>query len=60
MTEEAKDNFADKFTQSPDWLQQAWAGAKRRGIGALTQDEINAEIAAYRRDAARRGSSREA
>jgi hypothetical protein len=34
----------------PDWLTKAWAGAKRRGLDALTPDEINAEIAAHRHE----------
>jgi hypothetical protein len=29
---------------------KAWAGAKRRGLDAMTLDEINAEVAAYRRE----------
>ena len=33
----------------PDWLQKAWAGAKRRGLDRLTLDDINAEIDAHRR-----------
>jgi hypothetical protein len=33
----------------PDWLQKAWTGAKQRGLDGLTQDDINAEIAAHRR-----------
>jgi hypothetical protein len=32
----------------PDWLQKAWTGAKRRGIDALTPEDIDAEIAAHR------------
>jgi prevent-host-death family protein len=32
----------------PDWLQKAWAGAKRRGLDALTLDDIDTEIAAHR------------
>jgi prevent-host-death family protein len=33
----------------PDWLQKAWAGAKRRGLDALAPADIDAEIAAHRR-----------
>jgi prevent-host-death family protein len=33
----------------PDWLQKAWAGAKRRGLDRLTPDDIHAEIDAHRR-----------
>ncbi len=34
----------------PDWLEKAWSGAKRRGLDALTRAEIDAEIAAHRRE----------
>jgi hypothetical protein len=34
----------------PDWLQKAWAGARRRGIDALTPEDIDAEITAQRRE----------
>ncbi len=33
----------------PDWLQKAWSGAERRGLNALTPDDIDAEIDAHRR-----------
>jgi hypothetical protein len=33
----------------PDWLQKAWAGAKRRGLDAFLTDDIDAEIDAHRR-----------
>jgi hypothetical protein len=34
----------------PDWLQKSWHGAKRRGLDKLTMKEIDAEIAAGRRE----------
>jgi prevent-host-death family protein len=34
----------------PDWLQKAWAGAKRRGLDALSPKDIEAEITAHRRE----------
>lgn len=34
----------------PDWLERAWRGAKRRGLDKLTSQDIEAEIAAYRRE----------
>jgi hypothetical protein len=34
----------------PDWLKNAWAGAKRRDLETVTLDDINAEIDAYRRE----------
>ena len=41
-------DFIKKAASLPDWLQKAWAGAKRRGIDALTPEDIDAEIAAQR------------
>ena len=40
----------------PKWLEQAWSGAKRRGLDKLTLADLNAEIRAYRRE--RTGSKR--
>ena len=50
-------DFVRTAAPPPDWLQKAWAGAKRRGLDALTLDGINAEINAHRSEkrAARRG-----
>jgi prevent-host-death family protein len=42
-------DFVRTAAPPPDWLQKAWAGAKRRGIDVLTSDDINAEISAHRR-----------
>lgn len=33
---------------APEWLVKAWASARRRGVDAMTLDEINAEIEAHR------------
>src|SRR4029077_11266589 len=41
-------DFIRTAAPPPDWLTKAWAGAKRRGLDAVTPDEINAEIAAHR------------
>ena len=43
-------DFIRTAAPPPDWLTKAWAGAKRRGLDALTLDEINVEIAAHRRE----------
>src|SRR5271157_4071927 len=40
-------DFIRTAAPPPDWLSKAWTGAKRRGLDALTPDEINAEIAAH-------------
>jgi hypothetical protein len=37
---------------APDWLQKAWKGAKERGIDTMTMEEVDAEIAEYRREKA--------
>src|SRR5436190_23072409 len=38
-----------------DWLQKAWSGAKRRGVDALSRQDVDAEIAAHRRDKSSHG-----
>jgi hypothetical protein len=43
-------DFIRTAAPPPDWLQKAWAGAKRRGIDVLTSADINAEISAHRRE----------
>src|SRR5271156_4579682 len=43
-------DFIRTVAPPPDWLTKAWAGAKRRGLDKLTPDDIDAEIAAYRRE----------
>ncbi len=42
-------DFIRTAAPPPDWLEKAWAGAKRRGLDALTQEDVEAEIAAHRR-----------
>ncbi|MGH9606531.1 MAG: hypothetical protein ACRD3N_12635 [Terracidiphilus sp.] len=41
-------NDQESVESAPQWLRQAWEGAKHRGLDKLTMDEIDAEIAAYR------------
>ena len=41
-------DFVRTAAPPPDWLQKAWAGAKRRGLDALTLDDIKTEINAHR------------
>ena len=50
-------DFVRTAAPPPDWLQKAWTGAKRRGLDALTLDDINTEINAHRSEkrTARRG-----
>jgi hypothetical protein len=42
-------DFIRRVAPPPDWLEKAWAGAKRRGLERLTPEEIDDEIAAHRR-----------
>jgi prevent-host-death family protein len=49
-------DFVRTAAPPPDWLQKAWAGAKRRGLDALALDDINGEIDAHRREHAPTGS----
>ena len=43
-------DFIRTAAPPPDWLQKAWAGAKRRGLDAMPLEEVNAEIEAARRE----------
>ena len=43
-------DFIRTAAPAPDWLQKAWAGAKRRGLDAMPLEEVNAEIEAARRE----------
>ena len=43
-------DYLASVQSAPDWLREAWAGAKQRGLEKLTMDEIDAEIEAYRRE----------
>jgi prevent-host-death family protein len=43
-------DFIRTAAPPPDWLQKAWGGARKRDLDKLTPIDINAEIAAYRRE----------
>ncbi len=43
-------DFIRTAAPPPDWLQKAWAGAKRRGLDTITLDDIDAEIDAARQE----------
>lgn len=43
-------DFIRTAAPPPDWLEKAWNGAKRRGLDKLASTDIDAEIAAYRRE----------
>ncbi len=43
-------DFIRTAAPPPDWLEKAWRGAKQRGLDKLSSADIDAEIAAYRRE----------
>ena len=43
-------DFVKTFAPPPDWLEKSWDLSKRRGLDKLSTDDIDAEIAAYRRE----------
>ena len=43
-------DFVKTLAPPPDWLQKSWDSAKRQGLDKLTMEEIDAEIAAARRE----------
>src|SRR4051812_7658273 len=43
-------DFIKTLAPPPDWLQESWDSAKRQGLDKLTMEEIDAEIAAARRE----------
>jgi AbrB family looped-hinge helix DNA binding protein len=46
-----RERFFKKLREdAPAWLKETWAASKRRGTDKLTAREINAEIAAVRRE----------
>jgi AbrB family looped-hinge helix DNA binding protein len=42
--------FKQLSEDAPDWLKGIWAASKRAGLDKMTMREINAEIAATRRE----------
>lgn len=47
-------DYIETIAPPPDWLKRMWADAKRTGLDKLTMREIDAEIAAYRREERRK------
>ena len=43
-------DFVRALAPAPDWLKDLQAHAKRKGLDKLTMDDIDAEIAAARRE----------
>jgi prevent-host-death family protein len=45
-------DFIRTAAPPPDWLASAWSSARKRGLDALTLNDIDAEIDTYRREKA--------
>jgi prevent-host-death family protein len=43
-------DYLASVPSAPEWLREAWAGAKRRALETLTMDEIDAEINTQKRE----------
>lgn len=43
------EDYLANVHSAPDWLREAWKGAKRRGLDKLSSNEIDAEVEDYRR-----------
>lgn len=43
-------DFVKTLTPPPDWLEKSWGSARRHGLDRLTAKELDAEIAASRRE----------
>ena len=41
-------DYLASVPSAPDWLREAWAGAKKRDLEKLTMEDIDAEIDAHR------------
>ena len=48
-------DYIDTIAPAPKWLKEIWAESKRKGTDQLTMRQIDAEIAAARREQRRRG-----
>ena len=47
-------DYVRSLAPPPQWLKEIWAESKRKGLDKLTMRQINAEIAAYRREQRRK------
>src|SRR5438094_9128805 len=52
-------DYIRTFAPPPDWLKKSWASAKRNGLDKMTMKEIDAEIAAARRERRARATKSE-
>lgn len=48
------DDYIDAIAPPPAWLKKLWAASERRGTDRLSMRQINAEIAAVRREVRKR------
>ena len=53
-------DYIKTIAPPPDFLKELWAEAKRKGLHKLSMREINAEIAAYRREQAQKSAKKPA
>ncbi|HEY9125643.1 MAG TPA: type II toxin-antitoxin system Phd/YefM family antitoxin [Acidobacteriaceae bacterium] len=44
------EDYLENTANAPAWLREAWEGSRKRGVDKLTMEEIDEEIAAYRRE----------
>lgn len=51
--------FKQLRAEAPEWLKEIWAASKRAGLDRMTMREINAEIAAYRKEKRAKGASKQ-
>ena len=51
-------DFVKTLAPPPDWLEKSWDTAKRRGLDKLSMHDIDAEVAAYRREKRARKAKR--
>ena len=50
-------DYIDTIAPAPEWLKEIWAESKRRGTDKLTMREIDAEIAAFRKEQQRKNEA---
>ena len=43
-------DYLESVAAAPNWLRQAWADAKKRGLARLTMEAIDAEVDIYRQE----------
>ena len=51
-------DYVDTFAPAPGWLKASWRNAERKGLNKLTMRQIDAEIAAARREQQRQAKKK--